>query len=163
MLPLETGATFVGGRRGGEADGEGVGSGDAETFRVGPAHDHRFARTSGECPLGDRDDRNGTTDPSAAVADTVLAERQAVALGDGGRHDHRPAGVERGEGRGTVAGEKPEPAVRGEVRADHRGAVGPDAVEGQVERRDGADRGDAGLLAERLVEAFVGRRAGRSR
>ena len=130
---------------------------------VGPADEDGLAGAAGQRPFGDADDRQGDARPVGGGGIDAVADREAVARRDAGRQDRGAAGVERGEGRGAIAGDEAQAAVGGEVGADHRGAVDAHAVDGQVEGRDRADRGHAGQVAERLVEALVRRRAGRSR
>ena len=123
-----------------EADREGVGAGQPEAVGVGPADEPRLAGAAGQRAVGDADDGQG--------------QRRAVGGGDvdGVAHGETvagaatpagtmvaPAGVERGEGGGPVAVDEAQAAVGGEVGADHRGGVGTDAGDGQVERGDGAD------------------------
>ena len=133
------------GRRVGcEPDRERVGTGHAE------ASSHRPSRRASPRRPSPGIDRSTTptTRRSSGVparsapsgpAPTASPRRSARPAG----HDRRAAGVDRREGRGSVAGRERQPAVGRQVGADDRRGVGPDAVEGDVERGDRADPVDA--------------------
>ena len=136
---VERGAVRGGGGRA-EAHGERIRTRDAESLGVGPADDHRLARPPGQRPFGDADD--------AQRDDRAVGRggRQDVADGAGRRARRCPSGTmtappasSAARAADAVADDEPEPAVGGEIGADHRRAVGPDAVEREVEGRDRAD------------------------
>ena len=81
-------------------------------------------RGPGQRPLGDADDPQVERRPSAAVASSMLADGEAVARRRcaAGTMTAPPASRAR-QGGGPIARDEVQPAVGGEVRADHRGAV----------------------------------------
>ena len=115
---------------------------------------------------------------SAAVGDRARAASwptvQPEPRGRRCRQDRGAAGVERGRGPRRGRRRRTEPAVGGEVGADHRRRIERDAVDGDVERRDRADPrrrrargrgrvGDAPRRRRRADRGQTSRRRGRRR
>ena len=73
------------GRRRAEADGEGIGAGDAEPLGIGPADEQRLAGRPGQRPLGDADDAQRQRGAVGGRGVDRRVEREAVARRDARR------------------------------------------------------------------------------